>query len=368
MHTREPLAEELSDLLSKTQPPCLSAYANVQGIDAGPRAAHLCATRLLQQAETAAVRGGIAGATVQAWLAPLGASLTPEPGQARPGRAMALLADRRGAHLWPLPFSVDEDVATSGDEFFLHPLLPVFASYRFYLLALSRKRARLFGADRYHMQETDRPGLEAEHDFDVQRENVQRHAGGEGSVFHARDHTEAIEHAQQVRFLRRVGDWLRRACTDRDRPLLLASTVDLVADFRTVTNAANLVPRLVSGSPEHCSPHELHQRALAVADPHFADERARRLRQLQEYDAQRLATDPATVLMAAARGRVQTLALARDAQLRGHFDGHSLTVDPTGRDLLDQAMVQTLRHGGDVLPVAAKDLPLGTPCLAHLRY
>lgn len=368
MHSREPFPEELADLVARTQPPCLSAYANVHGADASPREALICANHLLQRAEAVALADGIAPDTVHKWLAPLVASMDPVPGRTRAGRALALLADDRGAHLWPLPFPVEGDMVSSGGDFALQPLLPIFASYRFYLLALSRKRARLFGADRYHVQEIEAPGIEAERDLEVPRENIRRAAGGEGSVFHARDQAEAADQAETARFLRKVGDWLRRACTFRDRPIVQASTTDLAAEFREHARSLTVLPRIVSGSPEHCSAHELHARALVVADRHFHEERTRQLARLQECDPQRLTTDLATVLMAAERGRVQTLALGRGLHVRGRFDGHSLIPDPTASDLLDRAMVQTLRHGGAILPVAAADLPDGTACLAHLRY
>ncbi|MEZ5962389.1 MAG: hypothetical protein R3F56_00960 [Planctomycetota bacterium] len=368
MNSREPFPEELADLVANTQAPCLSAYANVHGTDAGPREALICANHLVQRAEAVAVQGGIATDMVRRWLAPLVESIDPVPGQARAGRAFALLADQRGARLWPLPFRIEEDVAISGTDFVLQPLLPVFATYHFYLLSLSRRRARLFGADRYHVQEIEAPGVEAARDLEVPRENLRRSAGGEASVLHDRDQADAADQAETARFLRQVGDWLRRACTVRDRPVILASTPDLAAGFREHARSLTILPRAVHGSPEHCSTHELHARALPVADRHFHTERTRQLARLQECDPQRITADPATVLMAAERGRVQTLALGRGTHLCGRFDGHSLTLDPGAPDLLDRAMVLTLRHGGTILPVAASDLPPGTPCLAHLRY
>jgi hypothetical protein len=38
------------------------------------------------------------------------------------------------------------------------------------------------------------------------------------------------------------------------------------------------------------------------------------------------------------------------------------------RDLLNEAVVQTLRHGGDALVLPAKDMPNGAPICAIFRY
>jgi len=356
----------LAELVAKTRPPCLSAYANVPK-RAGEREAQISARHLLERAEAAAARDGLEPARVRAWLSPLTASMEPVPGQARAGRAMALLADERGAQLWPLPFSVAEDAAVGGRDFFLHPLLPLFAAAPFHLLALSRKRARLFVADRYHLRELDAPGLTSERSLDLERHDVQRHAGGEGSIFHARDEVEATERAERARFLRQIGEWVQRHAAP-ERPLVLAATTALAAEFRDATHVTAALPKVAAGSPDHCTPHELHERVLPIAERHFADERSRRLAAMQAGDAQRYTADPTTVLMAAERGRVETLAVGKGARLRGRFDGHSVVLGDDGEDLLDRALVQTLRHGGSVFPVADGELPTGAACLARLRY
>jgi len=67
--------------------------------------------------------------------------------------------------------------------------------------------------------------------------------------------------------------------------------------------------------------------------------------------------DPAEIVAAAAAGRVAHLFVQSGATLPGHFDAPSLTAshDADGPDdLIDCAIVETLRNGGDVFPLEGR--------------
>jgi hypothetical protein len=80
--------------------------------------------------------------------------------------------------------------------------------------------------------------------------------------------------------------------------------------------------------------------------------------------------DPADIVTAAAAGRVAHLFARAGARLPGRFDDQSLAAeaDEDGPDdLVDRAIVETLRNGGDVFPLG--DLGSGrTPLAAAYRY
>lgn len=64
--------------------------------------------------------------------------------------------------------------------------------------------------------------------------------------------------------------------------------------------------------------------------------------------------DPADIIAAAASGRVAHLFVKSGAALRGHVDGQtfSVTIEADGSDdLIDRAIADTLRNGGDVFPM-----------------
>lgn len=64
--------------------------------------------------------------------------------------------------------------------------------------------------------------------------------------------------------------------------------------------------------------------------------------------------DPLDIVAAAAAGRVATLFVQAGATLAGHFDTQSLSAqaaDDGPEDLIDRAIVETLRNGGTVFPL-----------------
>ncbi len=79
--------------------------------------------------------------------------------------------------------------------------------------------------------------------------------------------------------------------------------------------------------------------------------------------------DPAEIVTAAAAGRVAHLFARTGATLPGRFDASSLAaeLDEDGPDdLVDRAIVETLRNGGDVFPLG--DRSPTTPLAAAYRY
>jgi len=80
--------------------------------------------------------------------------------------------------------------------------------------------------------------------------------------------------------------------------------------------------------------------------------------------------DPADIVTAAAAGRVAHLFVQSGATLPGRFDAQSLRADITDdgtEDLIDRALVETLRNGGDVFPLQGRS-GAGTCMAAAFRY
>lgn len=108
----------------------------------------------------------------------------------------------------------------------------------------------------------------------------------------------------------------------------------------------------------------LHEAAYALVAPHFEQDRRAAVERLETLLGNH---DPRTVLtvqttMAAARqGRVETLLLAEE-------EAPSHTDPVTGCDPLDEVVVQTLRHGGDIHVVPRTQLPSAATAAAILRY
>jgi hypothetical protein len=80
--------------------------------------------------------------------------------------------------------------------------------------------------------------------------------------------------------------------------------------------------------------------------------------------------DPTDIVTAAAAGRVAHLFVRRGASLPGRFDPESLAAeaaDDGPDDLIDRAIVETLRNGGEVFPLEDRS-GARTPMAAAYRY
>ncbi|HET7409254.1 MAG TPA: hypothetical protein VFJ13_03575 [Paracoccaceae bacterium] len=80
--------------------------------------------------------------------------------------------------------------------------------------------------------------------------------------------------------------------------------------------------------------------------------------------------DPGDIVTAAAAGRVAHLFARTGATLPGRFDAESLAAEPAEDgpdDLVDRAIVETLRNGGDVFPLGDRGSD-GTTLAAAYRY
>lgn len=80
--------------------------------------------------------------------------------------------------------------------------------------------------------------------------------------------------------------------------------------------------------------------------------------------------DPATIVAAAAAGRVAHLFVDSAGALAGYFDPESLSVNPAEDgpdDLIDCAIVETLRNGGEVFPLEGRGSE-DTRLAASFRY
>jgi hypothetical protein len=300
------------------------------------------------------------------------------------GLACFLAPNRFKAFLLPVPFV---ESAVVNDRFYLKPILPVMAGDgRFYVLAISQKRVRLFEASRHAIREVDLndvpQSLTDAVGTDWVQEALQFHTRASGAGQGERD---AMYHGHGVgtddlpkeisRFLRQVDNGLLERFQDRDPPLVIAAVEHLRAMYRDVSRYPNLVPEGVDGNPDLVSMDELHGQAWRVVRPLFEGaqrEAAERLAVL--LGTGRASDELENVVLAAHDGRVDTLFVALEEQRWGLVDAAKRTVetDPERRngatDLLDEAAFQSLVHDGTIFAVHRDRMPVDAPAAAIFRY
>ncbi len=285
-----------------------------------------------------------------------------------------------------VPLPLDEAVVVN-QRFQVKPLLPLLNSAaRFYLLAFSQNRVRLFEGDHTGCHEVIVPGLpgnmQTSLNYDQISRSPQSHAGQRGNehgkqgvVFHGQGDEREIAKEDLAKYFRMIDAALRPMLRKKQTPMILAAVQYLLPIFRDASTYPHIAREELPGNPDHASQQDLHERAWPIAqawnDAHLA-EVAAKYRQLAGTG--KTVDDLHRILPAAIEGQIETLFVERGAHRWGCFDAQTRQVrlngfapNGTDDDLLDLAAVQTLLNRGTVYSVETDKCP-SPPICAVLRY
>lgn len=267
-----------------------------------------------------------------------------------------------------------EEVFSASNRFAVKPLMPMFmADARFYILALSQGGVRLFSCTPHSVVEIDLvdvpDGIAESLQYDSKQYQLQFHTGTAGgdrrpAMFHGHGVGTDDKKDEILRYFRDVNQGLATILADKETPLVLAGVDYLLPIFREATSYRWVLEEAVTGNPDGLRAEELHQKALPLVRPvleRSQQEEERRYRELagKGYTA----AGVQTVVPAAVHGRVEVLFVALDERRPGVFDGRNDRVtiadeeDPAVEDLLDRAVVETIKNGGRVYATKRERMP-----------
>lgn len=300
---------------------------------------------------------------------------------------LAYLASEGTKRLLTLPHDPGELAVASG-RFHLKPLLPlIIRGGRFYILALSRGRVRLFEATPDEVSELDLGDALPENLADALGYDwEQRSLQFRGQTRHAGARSEALYHGQGAgsddrepelqRFLEILDNGLGEALPADDVPMVLAGVEEVTAMFRQISKYPRIVEDTVRGNADEAPVDDLHRDAWSCVEPVFDGERKEAAGRIAEL----LGTDRATeqlgdIVRGAHDGRVDTIFVRSGEQVWGHYDRERRFLERTGEaadvdseDLLDLAAMQSLATGASVFAVPAEDMPGEGEVAALFRY
>jgi hypothetical protein len=303
-----------------------------------------------------------------------------------PGDGLALFANASTHRIFRLPIA-PEQLVVVGDRFHLKPLIPLLTDNgRFFVLALSRNRVRLFEATRFTMRELDTSDVpESLADvvgYDWEQRSLQFHSstpsgtGQRSAEFHGHGVGQDDVDAEEAQFLKRVARTVEAMIADPSSMLVIAAVDELVGEFAKHSRHTAIAKRPVLGNPDELTADELREAAWRAAEPEFLERR----RVASDRTRERLATGGAIdsledVVVAAADGRVDDLFCAGDVIRWGRYrsDGRRVEIhgrpEPSDEDLLNRAAVETLAHDGTVFVLPSAEVPSdSSPVAASLRY
>jgi len=278
-------------------------------------------------------------------------------------------------------FAVEGDTAKAvlASHPYVMPLLvPAFATHDLFVLGLSKKRLRLLEyvdgvCEQKELPEGIPASVEASghsHRGNSPVENrtsagssvgsmggIRFGTGGERETAH-----EAMEH-----FCALIDQGLQPML--HNRPLLLMGVKEEIAAYRRVSHYDFLLHTEVDGNIESFTPAHIAALAskAALAEYHRLGEQVfAECREMR--DRTRTTNDAHEVLKAAAAGRVHKLVARGGTELLGPLDADLNNAHLPTEDLVNAAVVETLRHGGQVYLLPPEQMPITESVCAILRY
>ena len=256
-----------------------------------------------------------------------------------------------------------------GDHFYLTPFVTdAFALHEFFVLGLSTKQLRLFRYVNGECHElplpaTVPPSLDAAGGFDKPDHDLEtRSASGKstgtmggvriGTLSDREKFPEYLHHFFEI-----VDRELKP--TIDGKPLLLMGVHEEVVAYRRTAKHAHILTADYLGSIDFLTLPDIAARAAKAcrAQSQLLAERV-----LAEYlempDRGRTLADVPAVVQAAGEGRVHRLSVRTGTEVAG----------PGGEDLVNAAVVETLRAGGEVFMLPQDKMTAAHPLAAILRY
>lgn len=291
------------------------------------------------------------------------------------GHGLAWFADGSGSQTFRLPVEVEERYEL-GAHHYLRPLIVVpQENRRFFLLAVSQNRVRLFRGDRFQIDQLEPDDLPSDLrsalNIDEFTQSLQQHSTTSRQIagdmtFHGQGGAgmEVQKRDEILPFFRRLDHVFRSHFGEQRLPLLFAGVDFLFPIFQQASNYAHLVDHPIEGNPDELKPKELQQGAMKAIrcdfDKVIDDAIATYHREVGRHEA---GTDAWSILTAARDGLVDTLMLCEgDTRWVVERDaGKNFRDADPGSDgafeLGNEAAVSTLRTGGRVLSCPRDKMP-----------
>lgn len=377
---------ELRLLATSGSPPCVSLYVTQHpGYPASDENAKEL-RHVLFLAETKLKQAGIELSEIDSLLQP--AMDLVRDHQLRQGtghKGLALFLAPGFVRQWDLPFECESSVDI-GSAFRIGPLVRLVNwQEEIRVVALCPNKVRYFACSRSTIRELELPiGLPASLDQfewgpDVGRTiRFQTSAGAAGSttVVHGQTSFKDEVKTRRDAYVRTVAELITQANKHDRFPVVLFA----VSELHPVFNEAYLSDELqvpgVHQSPAHLSDAEIHQRLIRLFDINvMGDSKVAFDRYKSAIDTHCADSELETIVAAASAGKVDTLIAAYGQRVWGIYQAGSpravvteATAQAPSVDLVELAVLETVRHGGRVCIVERSAVPDQALAVAALRW
>lgn len=369
---------EMKELVAMHPGPCVSIFLPTHRSGPETQQDPTLLGELLDDASAQLTSFGLDQEQIEEMLAPHMALIDDGDFWKYPADGLALYAAPSFHRRFRVQIPLEESL-TIGQTFRVRPLLPLLAGdSRFFLLALSQNRVKLYEATKSTIAElrlgpipaSMADALEGE---EFQRQLQFRSVSKTTVQFFGSGSGGEVEKQSVERFLRLVDHGVVQRLGDSAHPLVLAAVEYYPPLYREMSKYPHIVQRSIDGNPDHRSPVELHAEAWPLVKPYLDASRQQALDRFREAPTARVATIVTDLVASAMEGGIDTLFIAPGPQLWGRIDPSSGVVEEVDEpssgteDLLERAVADTLLNDGKVYPVDTSELP-ETTAAAILRF
>lgn len=396
----------LKELAAVEQAHCVSILMPTHVAGSESRQDPIRLANLLDQVQCQLKERGLRRPEIEALLAPARARIGQASFWRAQGEALAIYLADGFSRTFRLADGVDEAVSV-GPHFNIKPLLGALASSEpFYILALTKERARLYQGTRTELEEiqselfpvsaADLVGIresepEREHHYGKPSPGSRGDRGFRSDTspgnYHGHGAAELRLDADLMHFFKQVAERVATQLYDDATPLVMAADVSIFGWYRREHHRGNLIETDHVESPDALKPHELRERAWKIAAPALEADLAKLLDQFGTAAAAgKAAQGFDEVATAAAQGKVDTLFFdpratrlgwLSDGGTAAHLveatadngaqadapassDGRGGAGNDAGNgqvlqveELVNRAIIDTLRANGRAIPLAA---------------
>jgi hypothetical protein len=286
--------------------------------------------------------------------------------------------------------SLDQEVAQKavlGPQFYIRPLLAeVVRNRRFYLLALSQKNTRLLRCTMHRSEEIPFPSkiktgfdewmnqVKPDHN-DVNNAMASGSQGLSGpNALAPKGADDDAKNEYLAHFFKQLDRGVEELLKGKTEPLVLCAVEYELPIYRELNRYPHLAAAEVRGAPNGLKAGEMHARAIEALERCYLEKIEAVLADWNHRVGSGASSRLKDVVTAARDGRVLTLLISDSREATGVFneETHSVTARQTGtpsdQDLVNEAAVQTILHGGNVLVAPHQKMPNGSLLAAIFRY
>lgn len=193
--------------------------------------------------------------------------------------------------------------------------------------------------------------------------------GGKGD----RGDTGAMRKRELTKYCRRIDAALAPVLQGSDVPVIVMAVQPIASIFHNLCSAPNLLPEILSRSPDRATPAEIAAEARGLLEEHYRERVAGfREHYEQRFASHRASNDLAEVARAATMGAVETLYVDIEGEAKGTIDESGAVDWSADREgsygLASEITRRALASGAQVVALRQQDMPAPGEVAATLRF